>query len=399
MGLDDVKEWLHYCGRCNSCKFLYRDYNTSCPAFEKFVWECYTSSGKIWMARDLFEEKYPLSESIMEKVFSCTLCGNCTVQCQQEVSDHALDIFEALREECIEQGFIKPEHAKFRDNVEAVKNPYGEPHEARFTGIPDKYFKKTAEYYFFIGCTTSLRDKDLLMDILEILDLTGIDFTLSKDEICCGSPLLTTGQKKAAESLATENAGNIKKIECKKVLTACAGCFRTLKRQYPEKYGLLNDGTVEVLHLSEFLAEKLKILDLGKPNGQINVTYHDPCHLGRHVGVYEEPRKVLRKLPGVNFIEMPRNRDNSWCCGAGAGVKSAYKDWAIEISEERVLESSNLANENHDRITYLVTTCPFCERNLKDAHASLVDKQEIDANDSSVIDLFALVKKLIKKAA
>ena len=72
MGLESVKEWLHYCPRCNSCKYIYRNYASSCPAFEKFRWECYTASGKVWMARDLFEGKYPLSESIRDKIFACT---------------------------------------------------------------------------------------------------------------------------------------------------------------------------------------------------------------------------------------------------------------------------------------------------------------------------------------
>ena len=101
MGLEEVKEWLHYCGRCNSCNYIYRDYRNSCPSVTKFFFEPYTCGGKIWMALDLYQGRYDWSPSIVDKIFSCTLCGNCTVQCQQEAGKHALEIFEALRAENI----------------------------------------------------------------------------------------------------------------------------------------------------------------------------------------------------------------------------------------------------------------------------------------------------------
>ena len=219
MGLDRVKEWLHYCGRCNSCKYIYRMYEPSCPAFEKFKWDSFTSSGKIWMARDIYEEKYTLSQSIMEKIFACSLCGNCTVQCQQEIGDHALDIFEALREECVEANLQIPAHRIFEENIEKFNNPYGEQHSNRWTGIAQKFFREKADILFFVGCTTALRNKSLFQAILNLLDVLGVDFTLSKDEWCCGSPLLTTGQRKSARMLAEHNAKLINKLRVKKVIT------------------------------------------------------------------------------------------------------------------------------------------------------------------------------------
>ncbi|MBD3351082.1 MAG: hypothetical protein GF364_06315 [Candidatus Lokiarchaeota archaeon] len=421
MGLKDVKEWLHYCGRCNSCKYIYRVYEPSCPAFEKFKWEPYTSSGKVWIARDLFEGKYELSQSICDKVFACTLCGNCTIQCQQEIGDHALDIFEALREECIEAGYTIPAHLKFRENVEELQNPYGEKHDKRWEGIDDKYFKDSAEVYFFVGCTTSLRNKTLFSNILKLLDYLGVDFTLARDEWCCGSPLLTTGQKKSAKFLAEHNTDLIAKLGAKTVITACAGCFRTLHSQYPSKYGLLTNQNhfnankeivektkdtenekdtknIRVLHISQYLNEIIdkKNIKIKHPK-EINVTYHDPCHLGRHVGVFEEPREVLKKLKGVHLIEMPRNRDNAWCCGAGAGVKSGFKDWALEISEDRLREAMQLQKTQDINIDYMISTCPFCERNLSDARKSLIDKGELSDSSLKVIDLVELINLVLKQ--
>ena len=397
MGLEDVKDWLHYCGRCNSCKYLYRDYSSSCPAFEKFFWEPYTSSGKVWMARDIYEGKYELSNSILDKVYACTLCGNCAIQCQQEVSEHSLDIFEALREELVENGFIRSEHQAIRDNIEAKLNPYGEENDKRFEGIDDKYFKEKADVAIFVGCTTALRNKTLFKDIIEVLDHLDVDFSLIRDEVCCGSPLLTTGQKKYAKHLAEKNVKNFKALGAKTILTACAGCFRTLKKQYPEKFNMYNDDyKPEVLHLSEYLDLIIKKKDLIKSKHKIRVTFHDPCHMGRHVGVYDAPRNVLKKIKSVDFIEMPRNRDNSWCCGAGAGVKSSYSDWAVEISEDRIIEALSISKDEKGNIDYLISTCPFCERNLDDGVQSLIKKQVEDAADIEVLDLFQFVKKFLK---
>ena len=385
MGLESVKDWLHYCGRCNSCKYIYRDYRDSCPAFVKYLFEPYTSSGKIWMALDLYQKKYDLSPSIVDKIFSCTLCGNCTVQCQQEAGKHALDIFDALREECVEQGLGPLDaHKAILENIENENNPYGDPKGERFKDVPKEYFNDDADVIYFVGCTTAYREKQLFDSVIPILQKLDVSFSLLKDEVCCGSPLLTTGQFKAAKRLAEQNTRIILEKKGTTVIASCAGCLRTLKAQYEKKYGIKIDK--EILHISEFLARNLKEIKKSYRKSRKNVekaTYHDPCHIGRHIGIFEEPRKVLKSIPGIEFIEMGRVKENAWCCGAGAGVKSALGEWAVEISEERIKEAEETGAK------YLVSTCPFCERNLRDAAEKLNSSIEI-------IDLCQLVlKKLI----
>ncbi len=384
MGLESVKEWVHYCGRCNSCKYLYRDYRNSCPAFVKFYFEPFTSSGKIWMARDLTLGKYDWSPTIARKVFSCTLCGNCTVQCQQLAGKHALDIFEALREEAVERGFGPMEaHKKFLDNIERSNNPYGEPKEDRFKGVPEEYFNDDADVIYFVGCTSAYREKQLFEATVPILRRLGVSFTLLKEEACCGSPLLTTGQIKAARRVAEHNIKIINSKKARTVVASCAGCLRTLKTQYEKKFGLKIDK--EILHISEFLVRQLKPLKkMYKKSVKLLeiATYHDPCHIGRHIGIFEEPRKLIKSIPGIKFVEIGRNRNNAWCCGAGAGCKSEFKDWAIETGQLRIKEAEETGAK------YLVTACPFCERNLRDAAEKL--KSPIE-----VVDLTQLVLKTI----
>jgi heterodisulfide reductase subunit D len=163
-----------------------------------------------------------------------------------------------------------------------------------------------------------------------------------------------------AESVVKHNIEDVRKRKAKKVIFSCAGCFRTFKEDYPK---ILNQELgVEVLHVTEYLNELLQKgeLKIAKKFPH-TVTYHDPCHMGRHVGVYDAPRNLLKAIPGLNLIEMSRVRENAWCCGAGGGVKSGFKDWAIDIAKKRISEAENTNAE------YLVSSCPFCHRNLEDA--------------------------------
>ncbi|MHA1714172.1 MAG: (Fe-S)-binding protein [Promethearchaeota archaeon] len=365
--IEAVRKWVYICARCNSCKFIFRDYQDCCPAGNYFWFEPYWASGKNLIARSLMEGDYEMSESVAEKIYSCVLCGNCESQCEQEVGDHLVEIFEALRAEAIEKGFgPMPQHVTFKENVEKVHNPYGESHESRFSeDYMKRHLKDKAEVVYFVGCTSAYREKDVVRHTISILEKMGIDFAILKDEFCCGSPLITTGQLSEARELAEHNIKLIEGSGAKIVIISCAGCYRTFKKQYIEKFGL--DFPFKVQHFSEFLGDNLKKLKFksGIKGRNIKVTYHDPCHLGRHVGVYEPPRDVLKALPGIELIEMPRNREIAWCCGAGAGVKSAFKDFALETAKTRIVESEKTG------ASVLVTCCPFCELNLGDAIADL----------------------------
>ena len=195
---------------------------------------------------------------------------------------------------------------------------------------------------------------------VQIIDKAGVELNiLGEKEWCCGSPLLRLGQ---GEIIKDEfMAHNIKMVEetgAKTVVTACAGCCNTIKNDYPRVLGKLD---VEVLHLSEYVKRLMDngSLEIKNPLNK-KVTYHDPCHLGRHAKVYDAPRDVIKGL-GADFVEMRRSGPESRCCGSGAGVKAAYKDMALNIGVERVEEAIETGAE------VIVTTCPFCALNLNEA--------------------------------
>nr|MDO8135346.1 (Fe-S)-binding protein [Candidatus Njordarchaeum guaymaensis] len=364
--LSEYKDMLYFCPRCNTCKYDFssKTYKPTCPSGEKFLFEPYYASGRIRIARGILNGELEWSPSLAHKVFACTTCGNCTAQCKMPVGEKIIDIIEALREEAVraKAGPLEPQ-SKFASYVEEKYNPYNEPHKDRRNWVPKPEISKLpriAETIYFVGCTSSYRQKEIALVTLNVFEKAGLNFTLMSDEKCCGSPLLRTGQTETARRIAEDNLAQLEKAGAKRIVTTCAGCYRTLKKDYAEKlhlqYGL------EILHTTELINQLIKEGKI-KPRTEIRkkVTYHDPCHLGRHSKVYDPPRNILKQIPGVTFVEMPRNKASAWCCGSGGGVKAAFPDWAIEISRDRIKEAEGTGAE------ILTSTCPFCKRNLEDS--------------------------------
>jgi heterodisulfide reductase subunit D len=166
------------------------------------------------------------------------------------------------------------------------------------------------------------------------------------------------------------------------IVTACAGCYSTLLHEYGE------DLNARVLHTVEYVAELVAEgkLSFQKAATKKQVaTYHDPCHLGRYSEIFDAPREILEALPGIEFREMERIREWSWCCGAGGGVRTAYPDYATWVASRRLDEAQETQAE------LLVTACPFCEQNLEDAVAK-------GDYPMKVVDLMVLVRDSLKAA-
>jgi heterodisulfide reductase subunit B len=195
----------------------------------------------------------------------------------------------------------------------------------------------------------------------KILDLTNVDYYTLDDEECCGSVLLRTG---FVEEAKKQMKKNLNKFENDKILVSCAGCYKTLKKDYPQYLGK----NLDVVHVSQFLNDLIKEGKFEKlikdEKLDLTVTYHDPCHLGRHGGEFEAPRNVINYFANLN--EMKNNRDNSKCCGSGGGVKSAFPEIAKSIAISR---SEEAESTNSDM---LVTSCPFCKLNLDENYSSKV---------------------------
>jgi Fe-S oxidoreductase len=229
---------------------------------------------------------------------------------------------------------------------------------------------------YFRGCVVREKLPGIGMATQQILDKSGTQYDILDEENCCGSFLLRTGFKDDALELMKNT---LKDLEGKKIVVSCAGCYNTLKNDYKELFGV----ELDVKHTSTLFNELIKQGKLKPKELFINICYHDPCHLGRQCGEYESPREVLRSI--VNLVEMENIKENSDCCGAGGGVKSAHPEIAIELGQKRIEEA---ISTNAD---ILVTTCSFCLMNLQDACKSKL-KKELPVMDLSELLLWALTE-------
>jgi len=345
---------IELCVRCGTCRSV-------CPAFEVLGWESRNTRGRIMVVKALREGLEPDSD-VLDSLNTCTTCGICAAKCPAGANPPM--IVQEARRGLVSQGIMTEAQAGFREKVNESGNTFGE-REDRLGWLSDpnrEGLKEKAEYVYFVGCLDSYRYPEVAKKTFDILRRFGA--TILPDEVCCGSPLIRTGSD--AGKFVDKNLDQIKRIGAKTVITGCAGCYSTLKKDYPPEF--------EVVSVPEFLAEHLSELDL--PRLEMTVTYHDPCHLGRGGGIFDPPRKIIKAI--CDLEEMKANRENARCCGGGGGVRAGYPDLSLEIARRRLLDVP-------PGVDAIVSCCPLCIRNLRDA-----------GSDVEVIDLVDLVERAIK---
>ncbi|NVM27208.1 MAG: (Fe-S)-binding protein [Candidatus Helarchaeota archaeon] len=389
-----LKDMIMSCSGIGDCRIGFRTAVGRfgvCPAYEHSPgFEPYHARGKLRVLSGILEGTLEPSEELAHVWFQCNTCGSCHSICHQSYDENInwficnfidhVKVWEAFRADLVDAGFGIPRHNELVQSIQDEHNPYFEKHEDRAKWLEGREFPEKAETVYYMGCTEPYRLPQHAKEMVEILDASGVNYTiLHPDEWCCGSVALRTGHLKIAEELATHNVKRIQKAGAKNVVIHCSGCYRTFNVDYPEIIGPL---PFKVYHATEFFLDLVNQgkLKFTKPINK-KVTYHDPCHLGRHSNIYEAPRELLKQIPGIEFVEMKRNRENALCCGAGGGVKSAYPQMAIEIAQDRILEAKELG------VKTIVTACPFCINNLKDAADSL-EKSDIEVID--ILDLLAM---------
>ncbi|MBQ6349711.1 MAG: (Fe-S)-binding protein [Methanobrevibacter sp.] len=209
---------------------------------------------------------------------------------------------------------------------------------------------------YFRGCTAREKETDISRATEKLLKLADIEYHILDDEKCCGSVLFRTGfEDEALEQISK----NTEVFKDEVILTSCAGCYKTFKDDYDD---------VDVIHISQLIDDLIKNKKLNFSKKDLNVTFHDSCHLGRHSNVFDSPRDVIKAA--ANLVEMESIRENSLCCGAGGGVKSAYPEIASEMAKSRINQARDTGCET------LITACPFCKLNLENEDLEVLDLTE-----------------------
>jgi heterodisulfide reductase subunit D len=265
-----------------------------------------------------------------------------------------------MREEIVKLGKGPEAMSELARVVAEEKNTFGMSIEKKNI-LGQKYnLPSKGDVLFFSGCYSVFRNLKEADDTIKILKNTGENIAyLGDKEWCCGVMQYWDGNTSVMRDLVFHNLEMFDKSGVNKIVTACSGCYDTIKDIYPE---IIEDELpFEVVHLSEYLAD---LIDDGKLNlkNELNktVTYHDPCHLGRHAGVYEPPRKVIKAIPGVEFVEMERNRNAAFCCGSGIGsVRATHPELALDITHSRVNEALATGAQ------VVTSACPMCVEQLE----------------------------------
>lgn len=363
------------CNRCQECMkwcptFAVRpDRPGITPMYKNARWrelmaKSHSLRAKIFGAKPLNDDEM---KQFTEDTYSCTTCGVCGTVCEAGI--RTVELWEAMRPNLVKRGDGPVgKQSFFPKLVKADRNPYQAKQEDRLCWVPkDLKIQESGEIVYFAGCTAAYRQQALGVATVRILDNLGVPFAmLGKNEWCCASAMVRTGQREVMAEHAVHNVDALKDAGAKTVLFACAGCLRNAAVDWPMWY----EGYIpyETMPLSVFLREKIRSGEVKyKIPLDYRFTYHDPCHNGRHLmhlkgkdWSFEAPRDCIQSIPGVKFQDMVRNRALQRCCGAGGGVKAGIPDLAMDCAIARVQDATEINAE------VIASTCPFCRLNLID---------------------------------
>lgn len=330
------------------------------------------------MRKIVRQATFGMTEIESEDIWRCTTCGRCPQQCPRDVSQ--IDSGVALRRIATEYG-VFPTAVKPIRSISASLigegNPLNEERKNRSKwseGISVQTFAEGMEILYFPGCYPSYdpRGKKIARATAKILNAAGVEFgILGSRENCCGESIRKTGDEELFKRLAKENIKNFIDSGVKKVLVNSPHCYHTFKNEYPEFMVHF-----DVIHITQFLFELINEgrLELSKEYGK-TVAYHDPCYLGRHNNIYEEPREVLKSAPGLKFNELPDCFEKSLCCGGGGGRIWMETPKGERFSDIRLEQAKGVGAE------VLVTSCPYCITNFEDSRINLEYDEVLEIKD------------------
>ncbi|MCF8051442.1 MAG: (Fe-S)-binding protein [Desulfobacterales bacterium] len=334
------------------------------------------------MRKIIREAAFGLTEIDGEDIWRCTTCGNCTRNCPRGVTQ--IQIGVSLRRVATEYE-VFPASVKSartaRASIISEGNPLQGERKKRADwakDLPVKQFSEGMEALYFVGCYCSYdpRMKKVAVATADILDKAGVSFgILGSQENCCGESIRKTGSEEVFKRLAKENIKTFIDNGVRKIIVSSPHCYHTFKNEYPEF--MVN---FEIVHMSQVLFELIREGRLEITKGyDKKVTYHDPCYLGRHNDIYDQPRDVLQQIPGLELIEMADCRKNSLCCGGGGGRIWMDTPMSERFSDLRLKQ----AQEVGARV--LATACPYCITNFEESRLNLEMEDVLEIKDITEI--------------
>jgi len=320
-----------------------------------------------------------------DTVFRCTLCSNCEEICPLGIRLKGLWL--SLREDLVQEKAYPSKIDTIRTNLSKSRNVFGEDNSERSEWVEDmrrppadRYVRPRAEVVYITGCVSAYFPlaQRIPIALAEIMAAGRLDFTLlGEDEWCCGFPLLGAGLMEMFADFKSQNLAAVKAKGARTVVFACPSCYQMWREHYATD--------LELLSAPELLLRLVRSGQLPLSELPLTVTYHDPCDLGRGAGVFDEPREVIRSIPGVTLVELPHSRENCTCCGGGGNLEMVDADLAARIARSKIDEVLSTGAQA------VVTSCQQCVRTM----TSFVKRNKIKIE---VLDIVQLVRKALKPA-
>ncbi|HIJ20161.1 MAG TPA: (Fe-S)-binding protein [Deltaproteobacteria bacterium] len=360
--------------KCNKCGFCL----PSCPTYIVKKNEAYSPRGRNAITRFAIEKTLELNEDTEKAIFTCLGCGACTVVCLSSVKTK--DLIFQNRECQVDRGFYPKVAERLVKTLAKARNISDDDQEDRsewqelMKNLPEEALEKEhADILFFVGCVASFFPmvQKIPANMARILQEAHVDFTiLGGEEWCCGFPLVGAGMPEKLEELKEHNLQKVKDVGAKTIVFTCPSCLHTWKHLY--------NTDVKLVHASQMIAELIESGKVTLKNPiDATVTYHDPCDLGRNTGIYEEPRAVLKSIPGIRFVDLPMNRKFSICCGGGGNVEMTEPDLSAQVAQMK-LDSIKAVGAD-----MVVTGCQQCVRTM----ATRARRQKMDLEVKDLTEL------------
>ncbi len=368
-----IADQFYQCIKCGLC-------SATCPVSKELLLEKYTPRGKIQLARYHGQGELDLSGHCQDIFAKCLLCGSCVITCPSGVDLNK--VFVSMRQEIAKKRGV---HHKIEGLVQTLVLNHNISNEdnadrAEWRGflrnLPlHMYQKEKAKIVYFVGCVASFFPmvQKIPQNVVRILESAGMDFTiLGGGEWCCGFPLIGAGVPEKAREMMEHNLRMVKNLEAQTVVFSCPSCYRT----WQESYGT----DLELLHTTQLIEKLIANGSIRFGEANLTVTYHDPCDLGRKGGVYDAPRRILKSIPGLTFVELENRRGQSLCCGGGGNLETVDSELTETLAQKKIGEIERTGAK------IVVTSCQQCVRTI----ATRARRQEVDLN---VWDITELVLK------
>jgi len=372
MGIEEIRETMDSCKHCYMCRH-------ACPTFLATKLDSHTPRGYALLLSEIDHGSQSWTPTVIDRFYQCSLCGLCKEDCAYHWAED--EVVRNAREEIVNHHIAPTRVAAIAQRIITSGSPY-ENQRSTIEAASADIEKKDAKILYFAGCSTRQNHLEIISAVDKVLGSLKIDWTILKEEGCCGTPLWELGYVEEAKRVAKETAERISSLKPTILMSGCPHCIRAFSELYPS-WGIAFPASVKIMHTSQYFdlmlsQGKLKL----RKNTLSRAIYHDPCQLGRKLGEYDAPRRLIKFVTGENPVELFHSRQAAECCGAGSVMFLTDGKISKKVAASRMVSISESVSE------LLVTACQNCKRALGEVQSS-------KSSNTQVLDIVEIISRSI----